>query len=317
MIRYGIISTAQVVPRFVAGVKESSNGEVVAIASRNLTKAKEMAQDLDIPQAYGSYEELYQDSQVDIVYIATYNKGHYLAAKAALEAGKHVLLERPFTLRAAEARELFDLAKAQGVFLMEAQKALFLPVTLAVQEAIAAGKIGEVRRVVSQTAYLNSDMIPWFRDPEAGGGVLYGSGSYPLQYVEFVTGEKITGLSGTAVMKPGESEVQADLSLQLGAHATGNVFLTVQLDLPRGLWVYGSQGMIQVPNFWRGDQARITVGDQVEELFFPFASEFVYEIEHVNECLSAGYLTSPVMTPELTIETVARMEQLHQGWYKK
>ncbi|WP_368251652.1 Gfo/Idh/MocA family protein [Enterococcus sp. 2201sp1_2201st1_B8_2201SCRN_220225] len=317
MIRYGIISTAQVVPRFVAGVNESSAGEVVAIASRNLAKAQKMAEDLEIPQAYGSYQELYQDSQVDIVYIATYNKGHYAAAKEALKAGKHVLLEKPFTLKSVEARELFDLAKAQGVFLMEAQKALFLPMTLAVKELIESDKIGEVRRMVSQTAYLNIDHIDWFRDPKAGGGVLYSSGSYPLQYMEFITGQQITALSGTALIPAGQSDMQAELALNLGPATTANIFLTVQLDLPRGIHIYGTKGEIFVPNFWRGDQGQIITAGGQEKLFFPFASEFVYEIEHVNECLSEGLLTSPVVTPELTISTIERMENLQKEWHKK
>jgi predicted dehydrogenase len=90
MIRYGIISAAQIVPRFVAGVKESKDGEVVAIAARDYARAQEMAEQLEIPNVYGSYQELLQDTTIDIVYIAVYNKGHYETAKEALLANKHV-----------------------------------------------------------------------------------------------------------------------------------------------------------------------------------------------------------------------------------
>lgn len=122
MIRYGILSTAQVVPRFVAGVKESHEGEVTAIASRGIEKAQKMAQELEIPAAFGSYEELCQSEAVDIVYVAVYNKGHYDAAKLALLNNKHVLLEKPFTMTLAQAKELFAIAKERNLFLMEAQK---------------------------------------------------------------------------------------------------------------------------------------------------------------------------------------------------
>ena len=97
-IKYGIISTAQVVPRFIAGVRESQSGEVAAVASRDLAKAQAFAQQHQIPTAYGSYQELYRDPTIDIVYIATYNAGHYAAAKEALLAGKNVLLEKPFDI---------------------------------------------------------------------------------------------------------------------------------------------------------------------------------------------------------------------------
>lgn len=128
-IRYGIMSTAQIVPRFVSGLRESAQAEVRGIASRRLENAQKMSKELAIPVAYGSYEELCKDETIDIIYIPTYNQGHYSAAKLALSQGKPVLLEKPFTLNAAEAEELFAIAQEQGVFLMEAQKSVFLPIT--------------------------------------------------------------------------------------------------------------------------------------------------------------------------------------------
>lgn len=314
MIRYGIISTAQVVPRFVAGVKESQSGEVVALASRNLAKAQQVATELDIPKAYGSYEELYADSTIDIVYIATYNQGHYAAAKQALSAGKSVLLEKPFTLAAAEAEELFALAKAKGLFLMEAQKALFLPATTAVRQGIAAGVIGEVKRIESVTSYPHIDHISWFHDLAAGGGVLRSSGSYPLQYMQQITGEKITSITGTSIMPAGESDLQTTLALQLGEGILASVFLTVELDLPSQMTIYGTKGKIVIPHFWKADRVSFEPTGEVNQRFFPFDSEFVYEVEHVNDCLKKGRSQSPVMTPELTIETVKQVEGLYQSW---
>lgn len=314
MIRYGIISTAQVVPRFVVGVKESQSGEVVALASRNLVKAQQVATELGIPKAYGSYEELYADPTIDIVYIATYNKGHYAAAKQALEAGKSVLLEKPFTLRIAEAKELFALAKEKGVFLMEAQKALFLPATTAVRQGIAAGAIGEVKRIEAVTSYPHIDHISWFHDLAAGGGVLRSSGSYPLQYMQQVTGEKITSITGTSVMPTGESDLQATLAIRLGEQILASVFLTVALDLPSQMTIYGTKGKIVIPNFWKADRVSFELAGEINQRFFPFESEFVYEVSHVNDCLKKGCLQSSVMTPELTIATVKQVEDLYRSW---
>jgi predicted dehydrogenase len=105
-VKYGIVSTAQVVPRFIEGVRLTDNGEVAAISSRSLETAQAFATAYNIPKAYGSHAELYADSELDVIYIATYNKGHFPEAKQALLAGKNVLLEKPFTLTLAEAEEL-------------------------------------------------------------------------------------------------------------------------------------------------------------------------------------------------------------------
>ncbi|WP_281738514.1 Gfo/Idh/MocA family protein, partial [Enterococcus dispar] len=168
-ISYGIVSTASIVPRFVAGIRASKEGSVAAIASRELAKAQKVATELHIPKAYGSYAEMFADPAIDIIYIATYNKGHFETAKQALEAGKPVLLEKPFTLSEADAKELFTLAKEKQLFLMEAQKAVFLPITLAVKKAIATGKIGEVKLMRSLTSYPNIGHVKWFPSLEAGG----------------------------------------------------------------------------------------------------------------------------------------------------
>lgn len=314
MIRYGIISTAQVVPRFVAGVKESQTGMVVAIASRGIEKAQQAAEKLGIPQAYGSYEELYADPAVDIVYIATYNKGHYDAAKQALIAGKPVLLEKPFTLSASEAKELFELAQQRGLFLMEAQKSLFLPVTQAVRQALREGRIGAVKKVASVTSYPHIDHITWFHDLSAGGGALHSSGSYPLQYMQYITDRKISAISGNAILPAGESDLQTELSLKLAQDVLADIFLTVELDLPSGMTVYGTKGEIHIPNFWKTDTATIHTAAGEEVLSFPYQSEFVYEITHVNECLEKGLIESPVMTHQLTLDTVEKVARLYQQW---
>lgn len=116
MMRYGILSTASIIDRFVAGIRESQDGYVQAIASRTLEQAKIAAQRLNIDCYYGSYEELYQDDAIDIIYIPTVNGLHYRDCKNALLHHKHVIVEKPLTLTVEQAQELFDLAKRIIVF---------------------------------------------------------------------------------------------------------------------------------------------------------------------------------------------------------
>lgn len=317
MIRYGILSTAQVVPRFVAGVKESQDGVVTAIASRGIEKAQKMAQELGIPNAFGSYEELCHSADVDIVYVAVYNKGHYEAAKLALLNNKHVLLEKPFTMTLAQAEELFALAQERQLFLMEAQKALFLPITDQVQQAIEEDKIGAVRWLDSVTAYPNIDHISWFRDLSSGGGVFRGAGTYPLEYMQHLLKYTPEEYKGTLTFPEGQSDAQAQVTLHFSKGIIGTIFLTVDLDLPKQMIIYGEKGKIIIPDFWKTDTAEIQYSTGLTEtLRSEQSSEFVFEVNHVNECLQQGLLESPVVTKELTLKTVAITEAIYKNYQK-
>lgn len=314
-IYYGIISTASIVPRFTAGVRESSDGVVAAIASRSLAKAAKLATELEIPTAYGSYEELCADPKIDVIYIPTYNAGHFPAAKLALTHHKHVLVEKPFTLTLQEAAELFNLAAKNKCFIMEGQKSLFLPVTQQVKTVINYGRIGELRFIQSMISYPDVSHISWFDSLEKGGGALYGSGSYPIEYLQYITDSAITQYGGTARMPAGRSDSQCDVSLRLGADLLANVCITTDLDLPNKLMMYGTKGHIEVIDFWKAQMADIFYLDgSREQLTGSFTSEFFFEVEHVNQCIQDGRLTSPLMTEEMTLSTVAMVEKLYQQW---
>ncbi|EOL49052.1 Gfo/Idh/MocA family protein [Enterococcus caccae] len=317
-IYYGILSTAQIVPRFVEGIKKSRAGQVAAIASRSLAKAEQMASELAIPKAYGSYEELCKDEEIDIIYVATYNKGHYEAAKMALKHRKHVLVEKPFTLQAAQAKELFELAEKNNCFLMEAQKSVFLPISLQVKEAIKKNKIGQVYWVQAVTTYPSVDHISWFHSLEAGGGTLHGSGSYPIQYMQFLLDQPVEESSGCVTRKAGATDDQVNLALKFQNQTLANVFISVKLDIPSKMTIYGEKGRIEIPYFWKTKEATIYYEDGCcEPLTGEFESEFIFEVEHVNECLQKQLRESPVMTKQLTIDTVSLVERLYGKWLEK
>ena len=191
---YGILSTSSIAPRFIAAVRACGRGRIVALSSRALEKAREKARQWNIPTAYGSHEELLQDENVNIIYISNVNTAHYAWAKAALLAGKHVICEKPCTTTAAQTEALYQLAKTQGLFFMEAQKMLFLPAVLAAKERLLElGQVTMVELSHSFPAAYNG----WMFDKEAGGGPLLSSGIYALQLIIWLFGE-ITGIHGMA-----------------------------------------------------------------------------------------------------------------------
>ena len=182
---YGILSTSSIAPRFIAAVRACGRGRIVALSSRTLKKAQEKATEWNIPTAYGSHEELLRDEMVNIVYISNVNTAHYPWAKAALLAGKHVICEKPCTTSQAQTKELYDLAKKQGLFFMEAQKMLFLPAVLAVKEKLE--DLGQVTMVALNHSF-SAAYNGWMFDKEAGGGPLLSSGIYAVHLISWLFG---------------------------------------------------------------------------------------------------------------------------------
>ncbi len=315
-IKYGIVSTAQVVPRFIEGVRLSGTGEVVAISSRTLEAAQKFASDYGIAKAYGSHDALYGDAEVDVIYIATYNKGHFAEAEKALLAGKHVLLEKPFTLTLAEAETLFAIAKRQHLFLMEAQKSVFLPLTSLIKSVVQSDEIGDILSVDSVTAYASIDHISWFKDLDAGGGTVHFMLPYALSYLQYIFDAKVSEYSGISDMVSGESDSQAKVLLKLDNGVLADIFLTTKVGLDKVMTIQGTKGKVVIPEFWRAKSATIydLGGQVVRHLDAPFESDFVYEVQHVNQLILAGEVASPIMTDEMTLSGVGVMDALYQSW---
>ena len=316
MYRYGILSTASIIDRFIAGIRESKGGYVQAIASRNLDKAKKTAKRLNIEHYYGSYDELFNDEQIDIIYIPTVNGLHYRDCKIALEHHKHVIVEKPFTLTTKTAQELFAIAKANNCFLMEAQKAVFLPTTNIVKELLDQDVIGSVKYIEFKASFLakfNHDH--WMYDPMLGGGVLYGSATYTIEYLQHLFNHPDLKIFGTCLKGPTGVDEICNFQLKLNNNILVSSTIAMNALLKNEAVFYGELGYLVIPNFWKANQLDLYLHTGIHQHFdFPYQSEFVYEINHLHECLDKHLLQSPIMDSQKTIETVGLVEQLHQQW---
>ncbi len=316
MVKYGILSTASIVPRFVKGVRESENGEVVAIASRGEEKAKQKAEELNIKKYYGSYEELYNDDEVDVIYIATINFAHYKNIKDALNAGKHVICEKPLVLEKKQAEELFELAKEKNLFLAEAQKEVFLPVTNKVKEIIKEKQIGEIGLMDFATSF-PGDYNAWTLDLSKGGGVFFTNAVYCIEYIEYVLGKPISAYSGMR-LKSEEfgGDKECTLNFKIGNDTLATSKISGYVKLLNKLFIYGSEGYIEMDNFYKADKMTIHYYDdrEDEEVYHPATCEMTYEINHFNNCIMEGKLTSNVITKEMTIHSVEILENIQNSW---
>ncbi|KGR72286.1 Gfo/Idh/MocA family protein [Streptococcus phocae subsp. salmonis] len=314
-VRYGVVSTAQVAPRFIEGVRLTDNGEVVAVSSRQLPQAQAFAAKHGIPKAYGSLKEMLADDAIDAIYVANINKAHYPTAKEALLAGKHVLVEKPFTLTHQQATELFEIARERQLFLMEAQKSVFIPMTQKVKDVIASGTLGDIVSVSSTTAYPNIDHVTWFRELSLGGGTVHFMAPYALSYLQHIFEASITTATGVAHFPKGQSDSQSKILLALSNGVLVDVFLTTHIKLAHEMTIFGTKGRLLIPNFWKTTTATLVMADgRQETLEASMASDFEAEVYHVSQMILEGQTTSPIMTPEVTLSGIKVIEQLYQSW---
>lgn len=307
MLRYGILSTSSIAPRFIAGVREAQAGEILALSSRSLEKAREKAAQWDIPRAYGSHDQLLADGEVDIVYISTVNAAHFTWARKALLAGKHVVCEKPCTTSVAETQALFDLARERGLFFMEAQKMLFLPAVLALEEKIREGALGQVYMAQLSHSFPGS-YNGWMFDKAAGGGPLLSSGIYAVELMTWLFGP-ISDLTIHKSTLPTGVEWQYILTGQAGEvlFSAKNSTRAVMDNTCR---IYGTRGWAELPLYWKAQKVVFHLEDGEQTLAFPQTLELSYEAAHIARCIREGRITSPVVTPELTLAGIRAITSL-------
>ena len=223
---------------------------VTAVGSRNLDRAREFAGRFGIPTAHESYADLVNDPEVDIVYVASPHSGHYAHAKLALEAGKHVLVEKAFTVTEPQAQALADLAAVKGVVLMEAMWTRFLPHMVRIREIIAAGTLGEVRTMIADhNQKLSSDPEHRIQNPALAGGALLDLGIYPVSFAWDIFGAPATV---HAISSPTPTGVDRQTAIVLGYAGGCQAVLHTALDTlgPNTASVIGTDGWIAIDSVW-------------------------------------------------------------------
>jgi predicted dehydrogenase len=245
-IRWGIMGTGGMAAAFVHDVSSLPDARIEAVGSRNAATAANFAARLHIPRSHGSYAELAEDPNIDVVYIATINSTHRELCLRCLEAGKPVLCEKPFALNAAQAGEIVACARRRGLFCMEAMWMRFLPGILRLKQLVDEGVIGKARILTAQIGY------PFVRDPagrqfnaEAGGGSLLDLGVYPISLAFFLFGQPESVVGRATLTKEGVDDTAAII---LGFPQGRSAVLSVSLDTlsSNEAVVEGTNGQIRV-----------------------------------------------------------------------
>jgi xylose dehydrogenase (NAD/NADP) len=251
-LKWGILGTAGIAKRAgIPGIRQSETGIVAAIASRDLAKAAEAANELGIPKAYGSYESLLADPDIEAVYIPLPNHLHKEWTIKAAEAGKHVLCEKPFAMNASDAQQMVAACEAAGVQLAEAFMYRHHPRYDRIKAILRSGEIGEIRGIHSAFTFNNASDISNVRYQRAmGGGSIYDVGCYPISAARFLLDEEPLAATVHAFFSPEHDEVDMMASGLL--EFAGGVALTFDC----GMWaafrnileIVGTSGRIEMPS---------------------------------------------------------------------
>ena len=249
-VRWGVLATGGIAARFTEDLLGMPDAEVVAVASRTDASAKVFAERFGIARAYGSWAELVADDEIDVVYVATPHSAHREAAGLALEAGKHVLCEKAFTLNAPQAEELVALARARGLFLMEAMWTYCNPVIRRMTELVRDGAIGEIRTVQADFGFAGAFGAGHrLLDPALGGGALLDLGVYPVSFAHLLLGEP-DRVQADALLSPEGVDLNTGMLLGWSGSGGATALLACSLvgDHATTASVTGTAGRIDFPH---------------------------------------------------------------------
>lgn len=316
-VRWGICATGGIAHAFAKDLALVENAELVAVGSRRKEEAERFGREFNLPHRHGSYEELASNPDVDVVYVATPHAYHYENALLFLNAGKGVLVEKPFSINAKQAQEMIAAAHANKVFLMEAQWTHFLPGMREMKRMISEGLIGEVKMLDAAFCF-NAPFDPKSRmyDPTLGGGALLDVGVYPLMWGEIIMGLPQEVKSFWAPTPTGVDGQNA-LLCRYASGAIGQYTTAVHAARPVEALVVGTKGWIKlVEPFFKAETLLVKLGDNEAKSYrFPLKGNgFEHEAAEVTRCILEGKTESAVVTHKMILDQMTLLDQIRAEW---
>jgi predicted dehydrogenase len=287
---------------------------VEAVGSRSLDRAESYAKKHSISRAYGSYEELVADPNIDIVYIATTNNAHFANAKLALSSGKHVLLEKPFTLDAAQAIELVGISRSNNVFLMEAMWTRFLPNHSVLFEKLDQGLIGTpLYLFADHNQNLPKHSHQRLYDPALGGGSLLDLGVYPISLTHRLFG-KPSRIQASAALMDGNIDESVGAIFEYSGGRQALWHSSIRAAGPVKAFILGDAGRIEMEKSFY-EHSTFTAFDLEDNVLFKYEGNIEgrgmqYQALEVERCVTAGLNESPTMSLDETVQIMEVMDQI-------
>ena len=297
-VRWGVVGPGRIADKVVRDLPLVEGATATAVASRSAERAAAFAAAHGIPRAHGSYRDIVDDPDVDVLYIATPHPQHRAVALAALQAGKAVMVEKAFTVTPEATRAIAALAAEKRVFAMEAMWTRFFPVIVRMRELLADGVIGDVRAVQADLGVRNP-LQPGdrFVTPELGGGALFDLTVYPISFAQMLLGTP-TAVAAHGLVTPEGVDLDESVVLAFASGATATSTTTLRCATPGQARVFGTDGWIDVlPRFHHPDTIVLhRDGREPEEITLPHTGGgYCHELIEVTECVADGRVESAVM----------------------
>lgn len=314
-IRWGVLAPGGIAHTFAQAVLGHTQGRLVAVGSRNRDRAAAFAQQYDIPTVHEGYEALVADPEVDAVYVASPHSEHRAHALLAIEAGKHVLVEKSFTRNAAEAQEVVDAARAKGVFLMEAMWTRFLPHVVALRSVLERGDIGEVVTLIADhgQAFGHLPATHRLHDPALAGGTLLDLGVYPVSFAHDLLGVPDT-VQATGSLTPTGVDGQISIALGYGERTQASLHTTLWSRTATTAVIGGTEGRIEIESDFYRPTGFTVVRD--DGSWWAYDREvdggFQYQAAEVARRVAEGATESPRMTHDGTLEVMRTMDEIRR-----
>lgn len=312
MLKVGILGAGGIASAMASTLNQMDTACCCAVASRALSKARAFADKWNIPRAYGSYEEMLQDPEVELVYIATPHSHHYPHAKLCLTHGKHVLCEKAFTVNARQAQALFALAKEKQLLITEAIWTRYMPMRNTIDEVLRSGVIGAPRMLTANLGYLISQ-VPRLTEPALAGGALLDVGVYPLNFAAMVFGNDPVSITGSAVLTAKGVDAQNAMTLQ---YADGRMAVLNSsaegLSDRRGM-IYCDNGFLEVVNINNPQELLVYANDYTLIASYKAPQQisgYEYQVEACIHALETNSLECPQMPHAETLRMMQWMDGL-------
>lgn len=314
-LRWGILATGGIAHSFASDLRVAERN-IVAVGSRRAEASQVFAAEFDIPHPHASYEDLVADPDVDIVYIATPHPFHAENAILALEHGKHVLVEKPFALNAAEAAAVREVARARGLLAMEAMWSRYLPHMVRIREIVAAGTLGEIRSVFADhTQRISADPSHRLNALELGGGALLDLGIYPVSFAWDILGEPATV---TARARLADTGADAEVAT-IFTHASGAVSTSLSSSRaagPNTAHIVGTEARIDIDRTWYAPTSfRVIAPDGaiVEDYVTDIAGKGMqFQALAAEQVIAAGGTDSPLLGIDETVAIMATLDEVRR-----
>lgn len=315
-IRWGILACGRIARKFAADLKLVEGSELVAIASRDILKAKEFAEEFPAKYVLGSYKELVQLADVDVIYVASPHSHHYEHTLLCLNHGKAVLCEKAFAINSKQASEMIELSKSKEVFLMEALWTRFLPHYMSVRKMVEDGKLGTIKGIMANFGFKPNLPIPQrLFDPSLGGGALLDIGIYPVFLAQSLLGVP-DAISATMDKSATGVDEQCAIVFKYNSGATATLFSTLASNLETDADIFGTDGRIRLTSRFYEPSATVQYypGHVDSRTLIPIdrgpGFGYQHEAKHVAECLRLGLTESPIWSLQETLRLMQTLDHI-------